>query len=74
MRSERWRPLPGIPGIDLVTNEVVTVAGEGEICFDRRKHLLSLMAGTSPTTCSRRANIGFAFRARIDPDRVLCRC
>lgn len=41
------RPLPGVPVVlvDPVTDEVVTGAGEGEICLDREQHPMSLMAG-----------------------------
>ena len=41
------RPLPGVPValVDPVTQEVVTGPGEGEICLDRSRHPVSLMAG-----------------------------
>lgn len=41
------RPLPGVPVaiVDQLTDEVVTGAGEGEICIDRHAHPVSLMAG-----------------------------
>lgn len=41
------RPLPGVPVaiVNPATDEVVTGAGEGEICLDRRQRPVSLMAG-----------------------------
>lgn len=41
------RPLPGVPVVlvDPATDEVVTGVGEGEICLDRARRPVSLMAG-----------------------------